>query len=699
MARSEETTFSTLRTAYDLREHVLPMLASASDLFSFALSCPELLLFAAARALRCIYQNRVFARLALPPALPAPPVLQQCRIAADDADLSDLPLAPLSLDSVRKPLYLRMDDNGLPLGADADEVADLAAPLRVARDDPAAGLRAALLAARSVLATTPLDAVLARAFDDAEAALGPTKALSLAEGLALSCALGAEELVRAFGEALGGEAAHKEARARLLVCVASASGDGGAVLRVLALPPFSLGHGDAHAGRLRCDHWLFDPHRSLAEPWALGRTPPQENYRVVQPHYALCAAAATGDVAAIRALVGEPYAIASEPPLGFADTSLGCVSHAVEVACACGRAESLAALQELPLSPGRCGLLLSSWNLGMAFASGSVATVDALARPPWGLGHIDAKCQLRILLGRWGPGSAAVLRRLKQPPYSVRWPDVAPSYFPNGRVVVEALAVLTQEPHAVTREQAARHRHSLGELFRFVDSDDDAAQLLSLLSGAPFFLTPLEARGMRLLARAAHNGLCGMLAALARPPYGLGRIEAVAAKCLRKACKHGMARVLDVLAAPPFSLGHSDVEILDVAAIVVRSVYLTRSAAVLKRLVRHPYDMEAEAVRRAVRETLEKGSLGELNSMMCINESDLRAVRTAYDLREWVLPSLASTTGMLSVANSCPSSADFPAWLADALAEPPFSMGHSDIAVLDVAAIVVARPECCAGSS
>eukprot|EP00727_Mastigamoeba_balamuthi_P005306 m51a1_g14774 hypothetical protein (735) ;mRNA; f:423210-426336 len=257
----------------------------------------------------------------------------------------------------------------------------------------------------------------------------------------------------------------------MLVCVASASGDGAEVLPVLAQRPFSQGRSDAHAGRLLCLRFEFDERRSLADPWAL----------------------------------------------------------------------------------------------------------------------------LDLLFSYWGPTSADVLRRLKPAPFSIRWSDAQGMRCRDGRCAVETVTVFAEEPHALTPEQASAWRGGLCRLFDKVTTEEDAARLLGLLVASPFFLTPAEVLEHRLRATAARNGLVGLRATLARPPYGQGRDDALREQCLRKACEAGKARVLDVLAEPPFSLCHCDTGEVDIAAAVVRSVYLTRYPRCCRGSWGHPYDMDAAA--------------------------------------------------------------------------------------------------------
>eukprot|EP00727_Mastigamoeba_balamuthi_P014662 m51a1_g9821 hypothetical protein (2448) ;mRNA; f:1895526-1905660 len=92
------------------------------------------------------------------------------------------------------------------------------------------------------------------------------------------------------------------------------------------------------------------------------------------------------------------------------------------MACICGSADAVRALARPPYSlagQGRSALM----GLQRALQSGSVEILDVLASPPWSMGRGHALDVLRSVVVWWTEGTAAALRRLRGPPYSIAWQD------------------------------------------------------------------------------------------------------------------------------------------------------------------------------------------------------------------------------------------------------------------------------------
>eukprot|EP00727_Mastigamoeba_balamuthi_P013173 m51a1_g8479 hypothetical protein (556) ;mRNA; f:515330-517816 len=326
------------------------------------------------------------------------------------------------------------DDEPLPppqqlqQGPQPDDVLE---PVRRMRDDPRSALAVALSCCRAAAAAASDDSgelQLVEALDEARAFLVPEGALpsDLDDCLPLVCSLGSPELLRCLGRVLGHDRVAAASHGKFLACVAcAAGGDAAGMLRALAQPPFSLGRADVLRGRMSCDTFKFVPGVSFVGRKAFAHRLCDLHSYGQLPVYTLCAACANDDTEALAALAEFPYRLNSRDAhrvVGEYDAREASVQSVLEMACISGSAAAVHALGKTPYAltnEGRAALM----GLRRACEAGSVRVLDVLAAPPWSMGRQHALKVLDLVMIWWTEGTAAALRRLRDPPYNITWDD------------------------------------------------------------------------------------------------------------------------------------------------------------------------------------------------------------------------------------------------------------------------------------
>ena len=424
--------------------------------------------------------------------------------------------------------------------------------------------------------------------------------------LARACDSGHADALRALARppySLGtADAMARDAEALKLACL----GGHADVVRALALPPYSLGHAATSRGALDCAArgGSVEVLRILGEPpYCVG----QSDARPSPADGGAGDSDGSVDTPLLHARDAAIVAALARPPfmLGRADALAGDCC-AFRDACVMGYCDIVRALSLPPYSLGAAEARMhDSACLADAFGRGHLDVVAVLANPPYSLAGADSRANGNAILhAACLRGDADAARVLGRPPFSLSRADATDGTRSAFRAAcmhgrVDVLDVLASESYSLDGRDARADDDVLLPDSCFFGN----GAVVRRLSQPPYSLDGGDARARRCeaLRNACASDDAELLRILGEPPYSLGRADAAAGDyggiyarfpgangALIEACCHGATRAIEALGKPPYSLGQGDAMAFDGAA--MRAAVHTRYwSCVVDALARPPY--------------------------------------------------------------------------------------------------------------
>ena len=175
--------------------------------------------------------------------------------------------------------------------------------------------------------------------------------------------------------------------------------------------------------------------------------------------------------------------------------------------------------------------------------------------------------------------------------------------------------VLVLQPHDSSGEERAAKALGLA-------CQKGCADVVRMLSQAPYDLGNKHAIGCRALSCAVDGDHADIATILGNAPYNLGHDDAVECSALAGACARASAEMVLVLSQPPYSLGHAE-------AVEMHALYYActnQCAEIATILGNAPYNLGHDDAREVVHGTRSMRSSDVIGGPVCDMNVEVRTV-------------------------------------------------------------------------